>query len=1193
MNEVDIFMAALQRENPRERADYLALACSGDDSLRRRLEELLQAHEKAVRNPAGEEPVPTTVSRPPGEGPGSRIGPYKLLQEIGEGGMGVVYMAEQEHPVRRRVALKIIKPGMDSGQVIARFEAERQALAMMDHLNIARVLDAGTTEGGRPYFVMELVHGVPITRYCDENRLTPRERLELFVPVCQALQHAHQKGIIHRDIKPSNVLVTMYDGKPVAKVIDFGVAKATEQRLTERTMFTNYGTIVGTLEYMPPEQAEMSALGVDTRGDIYSLGVLLYELLTGTTPFERKRLQEAALSEMLRLIKEEEPPRPSLRLSSSGAALASISQKRGTEPGRLTRLVRGELDWIVMKCLEKDRTRRYETANGLARDLQRHLADEPVEACPPSVGYRLRKLARRHRKLLAAAAAFVLVLVAGVVVSSVLAVQARRDREAAASAETRARTERDLAREANRNLGAAQEKLQHTLYGARMNLIQAAWESNNVGRVVELLEQQIPAGGPDLRGFEWYYWRRLCNADLRTIKLPTEDLRIRGILSNDGRTVAGAVSLPFHREWWEIRLWDTGRGEEKRRLPAPLPAAPGEEYFRVVVEAISPDGDRLAVAMHHQSSPVGGLAKSNLVVFDLRMGKEIFTVAPAPGFIRGAAFSRDGRRVAWTCVNRESSPVESTLNVREASTGQDLLSVSTAGSMDAPTFSPDGTQIAAGVIAQEPGVRVWDAATGAQVLSLPAPAGYQQLVVRYSPDGALIADASGLGDEPAKVRVRETRHGKEVLTLSAQCDFLTDLQFSPDGKYLAVSGADPALKVWEVATGELKLTLKGHTRDILSIAYSPDGRQLTSLAEDGTVKFWDATVRTREKGESGPRGQVRAGLSPDGSRVAVSMAREDAPGQLAIRDAAGKDLFTFEMPKGSSKGMAFSADSGRLFAAWQAAGPDGDAELKVWDAVSGRALLNMPLGAGVIRTLIIVSSDGTRIAALVSPRSTDGTLPALGRTSGEITVWHAPSGKKVLAIPNPPDRYWVFLAWSPDGRRLAASFRPDGAERPRGIQVWDAASGAEVITLEGNRRELQRLAFSPDGSLLAAAVGIASQPGEVCLWDLSSGRKRYTLGGHSGLVTGLAFSPDGRRIASISSFGTANVTEVKVWDAATGQELLHLKRLRPPGQANAISFGANGRRLIASFITTSREDVLQSWDATPLPGDLPAKDARR
>src|SRR3954467_9239074 len=357
-----IFSEALARQGGPERAAYLDEACRGDAGLRAQVETLLNDHERIGRflgtaagaipsaghgpedlgdgDIAGAETPDTrrpAGPRPGAEGPGATIGPYKLLQEIGEGGMGTVYMAEQTRPVRRKVALKVIKPGMDPTQVIARFEAERQALALMDHVNIARVLDAGATESGLPYFVMELVHGVPITRYCDDNRLTPRERLELFVPVCQAIQHAHQKGIIHRDVKPSNVLVTLYDGKPVPKVIDFGVAKAIEQRLTERTLFTQYGALVGTLEYMSPEQAEMSALGVDTRSDIYALGVLLYELLTGSTPLTPQRMKDAAFGEVLRMIKEEEPPRPSTRLSDSGATLAWISAQRHMEPAKLAK----------------------------------------------------------------------------------------------------------------------------------------------------------------------------------------------------------------------------------------------------------------------------------------------------------------------------------------------------------------------------------------------------------------------------------------------------------------------------------------------------------------------------------------------------------------------------------------------------------------------------------------------------------------------------------------------------------------------------------------------------------------------------------------------------------------------------------------------------------------------------------------
>jgi len=423
----ELFLAVLAVP-PKERTAWLEKKCGQDAQMRRRVEMMLTAHEKPQSlldclAPVAALPEAATadLAGPESEQAGTVIGPYKLIQQIGEGGMGTVYMAQQTEPVKRAVALKIIKAGMDTRQVIARFEAERQALALMDHPNIAKVLDAGATGGepggvspARPFFVMELVKGVSMTKYCDEHRLTPRQRLELFIPVCQAVQHAHQKGIIHRDLKPSNILIAQYDGRPVPKVIDFGVAKAAGQQLTDKTLMTGFGSLIGTLEYMSPEQAEINQLDVDTRSDIYSLGVVLYELLTGSTPLDRKRLNQMAFTEMLRIIREEEPPKPSTRLSDSTDSLPSISAQRQMEPTKLTRIVRGDLDWIVMKALEKDRNRRYQTANGFAADVTHYLNDEPVTACPPSSWYRFRKFTRRHKVGLRIAVAATLVLLIAV-----------------------------------------------------------------------------------------------------------------------------------------------------------------------------------------------------------------------------------------------------------------------------------------------------------------------------------------------------------------------------------------------------------------------------------------------------------------------------------------------------------------------------------------------------------------------------------------------------------------------------------------------------------------------------------------------------------------------------------------------------------------------------------------------------------
>ena len=545
-----VFESAIKLATPQERAAYVRGACGEDPALRQQVESLIQAHDEVggfmLTDPG--ETVITIPDRPLSEKEGTCIGRYKLLQRIGEGGMGVIYMAEQTEPVTRKVALKIIKLGLDTKSVIARFEAERQALAMMDHPNIAKVFDAGSTETGRPYFVMELVKGVPINQYCDKNHLPTKERLQLFIAVCQAIHHAHQKGVIHRDIKPSNILVTLHDGRPVPKVIDFGIAKATHQKLTEKTLFTHFAQMIGTPAYMSPEQAEMSGLDVDTRTDVYSLGVLLYELLTGTTPFPEKELLSKGYGEMQRIIAEQEPERPSSRVSTFvGEQQTIVAKNRSTERLSLQRQIKGDLDWIVMKALDKDRTHRYDTPNNLAADIERHLSDEPVLAAQPTFLYQLGKLYCRHQVALATAACFALLLL---VSAGVAAAQAIKNKSLFTAAEearlkemTAKQRESELRRIAETERGKAEverDRSQRFLYTANMNLAKRAWDEANVGRTVDLLDQHRPEPGrPDMRNFEWFYLDRLCHADLLTLKGHTNWVRSVAF-SPDGKRLVSA-----------------------------------------------------------------------------------------------------------------------------------------------------------------------------------------------------------------------------------------------------------------------------------------------------------------------------------------------------------------------------------------------------------------------------------------------------------------------------------------------------------------------------------------------------------------------------------------------------------------------------------------------------------------------------
>jgi WD40 repeat protein/serine/threonine protein kinase len=1185
----DVFLRAAVVESPAERQLLLDQQCADDARLRAQVESLLAASAKVgsfLDKPVVKAPTPnrgTADYRPIAERPGTVLGPYKLMEQIGEGGMGLVFVAEQQQPVRRKVALKIIKPGMDSQQVIARFEAERQALALMDHQNIAKVFDAGTTESGRPFFVMELVHGIPITDYCDAHRLPPRERLELFLPVCHAIQHAHQKGIIHRDIKPSNILVTMYDDKPVPKVIDFGVAKAIEQRLTEKTVYTLFGTLVGTFEYMSPEQAEKNAFGVDTRSDVYALGVLLYELLTGTTPLERHRLRETAYADIVRLIKEEEPPRPSTRLSRSGAALTDLSQQRGSAPEQLTKLVRGELDWIVMRCLEKDRTRRYETANGLARDVERYLHDEPVEACPPTACYKLSKLARKNNKSLATAAAFAALLLLGVAASTWQAVRAtqaervavaeRDEKEQARRAEAEqrdvAQQQRDQAQRQRDEVRALNEELQSTLYAAHMNLARHAWEAGATDQVVELLEKHRPKPREmDLRGFEWYYLYRLSHADLLTLRGHTQFIS-RVAYGNDGKRLvsfSGGGPMPREAKVWdgqtgqelftlqghavygvspdgkrlasisadqpgEVKVWDAQTGQELLTFKGPA-------AFWGTSLVFSPDGKRLAVSAR----------KPNQVkVWDAQSGQELLTLKDAGWSV---VFSPDGKRLASAARNGNK------VKVWDAQTGQELFTKDAGWII---VFSPDGKRLASGGGSADQeskpltgALKVWDSTTGQELLSLRSPTG-EVNGIAFSPDGKRLA--SGARDDKA-VKVWDTRTGQELLTLQGHTGRVVGLAFSPDGKRLA-GGGGRDVKVWDAQTGQELLLIKGAS---YPVAFSPDGKCLASASTDKTVKVWDAqTGQSPLTIKGGTTSIASVVFSPDGKRLAIP-SNDNTVKFLDAR--TGQELLTLKGHTGGVKSLAFSPDGKRLASGSTAPnGWWGPGEVKVWEAANGRELFSLKGHTGKVHS-VSWSPDGKRLASGSNP---DGVTLTPGGSapiaSGEVKVWDSQTGRELLSLKG----YSNSVAFGPDGKRLASG--SGLGPFPGEVKVWDALNGQELLSLKAHTGRIWRVAFSPDGKRLACA----SRENTVIVRDAQTGEELLTLKHFEG-VTSLAYSPDGKRLVSASRDNT-----VKVWNAQTGEELLSLQ-----GHGNSVdsvAFSPDGHRLAGG----GGDGTVMIWDATPLP----------
>ena len=1078
-----IFDEAVEMPDSTGRQAFLERVCAGSLRIKTEVEELLLAHDRAGEfkvfqgQSSSAEP---TLELWEERWEGKRFGPYTLLEKLGEGGVGMVYLAEQREPVRRRVALKLIKPGMDSRSVLARFELERKVLERMDHPSIARVLDAGMTPQGRPYFVMEWVKGERITDFCNSRNLSLAERLRLVVQVCHAVQHAHQKGIIHRDLKPSNVLVVSIDDScPVPKVIDFGIAKATSDDGSEGGYHTvtasnpSLDGVLGTPAYMSPEQAAEGRPDLDTRTDVYSLGVLLYELVAGRPPFATPWLLSGGLAAMRQKILEVEPARPSSSLAElEKASLQAVAVERKESAERLIGAVRGDLDWIVLKAMAKQRQHRYPTANSLALDLERHLANEPVEARPPTAGYLFGRFIRRNRLMVGFLATVGLMFVCGLAVSGW---QWRR----AVRAEQMQRLLREQAEQ-------AQRQSLFRAYSADMKVASVALEAGNIGQAMSLLDRYIPAvnslsnpASGDVRGFEWYYLHHLAHG--------------REISSFSHQRMVATVRSPRNDEWiaassspGDVRIWDRNSGSLLHVFPALE-----NQSTRSSLD-LSSDGKLLAY-----------LTEKAVVVRDTSTWIEVFSY---PGYWKGICFSPEGHRLALLGLT----------GIRIV----DPLASDSVVSLPLPEFlrKNQGDVRFCGQNAEWLAVMhaddLWilEAATGLLVWKPDLRSGSLLTALAVSRDGLLVA----VGDGTGKLKTLDLKRRELVQSVDAHAGWLMGIGFSHDGRRIATGGGDQTLRVWPIdpegTVGEVEVTLRGHLNEVWAVSFSADDRHLISGGKDALVKWWSTTVPDPPHIEVPmPALGVLAGFSEDGRYYRVIDTNQVltwVPVQPGVEPIKPLPL-------------KIAMNNREIDPFRCAIGSNSVTTLRVNGALETRGL---PLGE--LRQLVKMKEVTNAVLASLS--ADQRWLVNFEYFPMTASLWDTATRERRATLPTYTDSELIprryRLAFSPDGRSLAytaANF---------GIGLWDLKSNRVAGFMHGHAWNLYCLAFSPDSTRLASS----SWDGSVIIWDIATRKPAMPpLRGHFAGVVGVSFSPDGRTLVTQGGEGV-----LKFWNVATGTEVL-------------------------------------------------------